>query len=47
MYPLLAAKHFHWSMLATEKDIESAQIALNNVTKNNLDQVVAGKVVQN
>lgn len=42
VYPLLAAKHFGWCMLATEKDVDSAQIAISNVQKNSLEGMIKG-----
>lgn len=42
MYPLLAAKHFGWHMLATEIDTDSAFIASTNVRKNKLQSMITG-----
>lgn len=46
MYPLLAASHFSWCMLATETDPTSCQSALENVQKNGLAGQVAVRKVR-
>lgn len=43
VYPLLAASHFKWRMLATEVDDESYQVACRNVEVNNLQNMIKGK----
>lgn len=45
IYPLLAASHFKWHMLATEIDEESYKIALKNVEVNNLQDMISVKKV--
>lgn len=46
VYPLLAASHFSWCMLATETDPTSCQSALENVQKNGLAGQVAVRKVE-
>ncbi|XP_045127039.1 RNA N6-adenosine-methyltransferase METTL16-like isoform X2 [Portunus trituberculatus] len=46
VYPLLAAAHFSWCMLATETDPTSCQSALENVQKNKLEGQIAVRKVE-
>ena len=40
VYPLLAAQHFNWRMIATESDKDNFNAAKDNVTRNKLDHKV-------
>lgn len=44
VYPLLAAKKYGWTMLATEIDEDSVKFAQGNVQQNNLSALIKGKV---
>uniref|UniRef100_A0A0P4VQM9 U6 snRNA m(6)A methyltransferase n=1 Tax=Scylla olivacea TaxID=85551 RepID=A0A0P4VQM9_SCYOL len=46
VYPLLAAAHFSWCMLATETDPASCQSALENVQRNGLAGQIAVRKVE-
>jgi len=47
IYPLLAAKHFTWRMIATEKDQSNYDFAIKNVTKNDLASEINIRKVEN
>ena len=46
VYPLLAAKHLGWRMVATESDQENFTAALDNITRNNLVDKIDIKLVE-
>lgn len=44
VYPLICAKKYNWHMLATESDDFSAKSAQENVTNNNLNNLIKSKI---
>lgn len=45
VYPLLAAKLYGWTMLATEIDEDSIQYAQGNIYRNNLSSLITGMCI--
>ena len=41
LFPILAVKHFGWSMIATENNKEDCEFAMNNVRSNGLENKIS------
>lgn len=42
VYPLICAKRYNWHMIGTENDLESSKSAKENISRNNLSELITG-----